>query len=66
MMYEFILIDLLRAAQAEFTKINADLAATSRNLKATGTMADGITGVTAKHAASHREFSAFTPDGGRA
>jgi hypothetical protein len=43
-MFEHILIDLLTAAQAEFAQINADLAATSRNLKATGAMADDITG----------------------
>jgi hypothetical protein len=53
-------------ALSEFTKINADLAATSRNLKATGAMADGITGAVAKQEAAHREWSLFTPEEGRA
>jgi hypothetical protein len=43
-MYESILIDLLTGAQAEFAKINSDLATTSRNLKATSATCDSITG----------------------
>jgi hypothetical protein len=65
-MSEAILLNLLTAASAEFTKINADLAATGRNLKISGTMADSITGQVRARKQSHIEFSAFTGDEGRA
>jgi hypothetical protein len=62
---ETILLNLLTASLAEFSKINADLAATGRNLKATGAARDDITAqVRARE--GHREFSMFTPDNGRA
>ena len=60
-----ILLDLLTRSLAEFAKINADLAATGRNLKATGAACDEITGQVRAREAAHREFSMFTPPEGR-
>jgi hypothetical protein len=42
---ETIILDLLTRSMAEFAKINADLAATSRNLNATCGTADAIIAV---------------------
>jgi len=66
MSYVPILLDLLHRAQAEFTKRNADLAATSRNLKSAAASSDEMTGAIVKREAAHREFSMFTGDQGRA
>jgi len=62
--YQEILLDLLTRSMAEFTKINADLAATNRSMKQTGDICDQITGQARPHEQRNRiEFSAFAPQG---
>jgi hypothetical protein len=53
-------------ALGQFVQINADLAATGRNLKATRASCDGIAGQISEQEAAHIEFSAFAPEGRRA
>lgn len=64
-MYEDILLDVLQRSIAEFTKINTDLAVTRKNLIASGSSADAITGAVAKREVAHREWSSFTGESGR-